>query len=82
MYYAQLVLRGKTASMLGIENRIRYAARVCVFNEDGKLTVNSDHVAVAGADAVTLLVAAATNFKRYNDLGYDLLDTLVEHGCW
>jgi alpha-L-fucosidase 2 len=67
----QLVLRGKTGTMLGIEGRVRYEARVCVLNEGGKLTANKDSISVEGADAATLLIASATNFKRYNDLGAD-----------
>ena len=67
----QLVLRGKTGSFLGIEGRLRYEARACVLNEGGKRAAGKDAVSVEGADAVTLLIAAATNFKRYDDLGAD-----------
>ena len=67
----QLLLRGKTGSMLGIEGRVRYEAQVRVLNEGGKLIAEKDGVKVVDADAVTLLVAAATNFKSYNDLGGD-----------
>jgi alpha-L-fucosidase 2 len=66
-----LVLRGKTASMLGIEGRVRYEGRVQVIPEGGKRVVTKDGVSIEGADAVTLLVAAATNFKRYNDISAD-----------
>lgn len=65
---AELALRGKTGSMLGIEGRGRYEARVRVLNEGGKLAATSEGAQVDGADAVTLLVAAATNFIRYNDI--------------
>ena len=67
----QLVLRGKTSTFLGIEGRVRYEARVRILNEGGKLTASKDGVSIEGADAATLLVAAATNFKRYDDLGGD-----------
>jgi alpha-L-fucosidase 2 len=67
----ELVLRGKTASMLGIEGRLRFEGRVQVLPEGGKRVVTKDGVTIEGADAVTLLVAAGTNFKRYNDLGAD-----------
>ena len=66
-----LVLRGKTASMLGIEGRLRYEGRVQVIPEGGKRVVTKDGVTIEGADAVTLLVAAGTNFKRYNDISAD-----------
>ena len=67
----ELVLRGKTSSLHGIEGRVRYEARVRVLNEGGTLRVSQDGLAVTGADAVTLLLAAATNFRRYDDLGGD-----------
>ena len=67
----ELVLRGKTASMLGIEGRLRYEGRVQVIPEGGKRVVTKDGVTIEGADAVTLLVAAGTNFKRYNDISAD-----------
>jgi alpha-L-fucosidase 2 len=49
-----LVLRGKTASWKGIEGRVRYEGRVRIRHES--------------PNAITLLIAAGTNFKRYNDL--------------
>jgi len=67
----ELVLRGKTGSMLGIEGRVRYEGRARVLAEGGKRTAGKDGVTIEGADAVTLLVAAATNFKRYDDISAD-----------
>jgi alpha-L-fucosidase 2 len=67
----QLLLRGKTGSMLGIEGRVRYEAQVRVLADGGKVTAEEDGAKVDGADAVTLLIAAATNFKRYDDLTAD-----------
>ena len=49
-----LVLRGKTASWKGIEGRVRYEGRVRIRRESDT--------------AATLLIAASTNFKRYDDL--------------
>ncbi len=67
----ELVLRGKTATMLGIAGRVRFEGRVQVLPEGGKRVVGKDGVSIEGADAVTLLVAAGTNFKRYNDISAD-----------
>jgi alpha-L-fucosidase 2 len=67
----QLVLRGKTGSMLGIDGRVRYEACVRLMQEGGKGSSTPDGLAVEGADAVTLLIAAATNFRRYDDLSAD-----------
>jgi alpha-L-fucosidase 2 len=49
-----LVLHGKTASWKGIEGRVRYEGRVRIRHES--------------PTATTLLIAAGTNFKRYDDL--------------
>jgi alpha-L-fucosidase 2 len=67
----ELVLRGKTASLLGIEGRVRYEGRVRVVNEGGKLLSTEHGLAVEGANAATLIIAAASNFKRYDDLSGD-----------
>ena len=67
----ELVLRGKTSSMLGIEGRVRYEGRVRVLSEGGKRVVGKDGVSINGADAVTLIIAAGTNFKRYDDISAD-----------
>jgi alpha-L-fucosidase 2 len=67
----ELVLRGRTASHQGVEGRVAYEARVKVLAEGGKVVVRGSALDVSGADAVTLLVAAATNFVRYNDLSGD-----------
>ncbi len=67
----ELVLRGKTGSMAGIEGRVRYEGRARVLAEGGKRVVSKDGVSIEGADAVTLIIAAATNFKRYNDVSGD-----------
>jgi alpha-L-fucosidase 2 len=53
----ELVLRGQTVSWKGIEGRVRYEARVNMRHES--------------PTAVTLFIAAATNFKRYDDLTGD-----------
>lgn len=67
----ELVLRGKTGSLLGIEGRVRYEGRVRVIPEGGKRVVGKDGVSITAADSVTLVIAAATNFKSYKDLGGD-----------
>ncbi len=66
-----LVLRGKTASMLGIKGRVRFEGRVRIMAEGGQTKHRADDVSVANADAVTLIIAATTNFKRYDDISAD-----------
>ncbi len=67
----ELVLRGKSGSLWGIEGRVLYEGRVRVLNEGGKRLITPQGVSVEAADAVTLIIAAATNFKSYNDLSGD-----------
>ena len=67
----ELVLRGRTASFRGIQGRVRYYARIKVLASGGEIAAGKEGLSVAGADAVVLLIAAATNFVNYNDLSGD-----------
>ena len=69
----ELVLRGRTASFRGIEGRVRYEARVKIIAEGGRTSAVKDGISVAGADAATLLVAAARPYTQIRD------DHLAEH---
>ncbi|KAB2640115.1 MAG: glycoside hydrolase family 95 protein [Verrucomicrobia bacterium] len=67
----ELVLRGKTGSMAGIVGRVCYEGRAQVLADGGKRVVSKDGVSIEGADSVTVIIAAATNFKHYNDISAD-----------
>jgi alpha-L-fucosidase 2 len=66
-----LVLRGKSADYMGIEGKLRYEARLKAVAEGGAIGVDWDELSVKNADAVTLLIAAATNFVSYKDVSGD-----------
>jgi len=66
-----LVVRGKSADYMGVAGRLRYEARLKAFPEGGAMAVDEDELVVTGADAVTLLIAAATNFVTYKDVSGD-----------
>ena len=66
-----LVLRGKSADYMGVEGKLRYEARLLAVPEGGAMAVYWDELVVGGADAVTLLIAAATNFVSYKDVTGD-----------
>ncbi|MGZ5440080.1 MAG: glycoside hydrolase family 95 protein, partial [Candidatus Aminicenantales bacterium] len=66
-----LVVRGKSADYMGIAGRLRYEARLKALTEGGTMAVGEDELGVTGADAATLLVAAATNFVTYKDVSGD-----------
>jgi alpha-L-fucosidase 2 len=66
-----LVLRGRSADYLGIAGRIRYEARLLAVPEGGTVATDDLSFSVSGADAVTLYLAAATNFVNYKDVSAD-----------
>lgn len=66
-----LSIHGKSADYLGVEGKMRYVARLRAIPEGGKMTLEGARLTIAGADAVTLLVAAATNFVNYKDVSAD-----------
>jgi alpha-L-fucosidase 2 len=66
-----LIVHGKSADYMGVEGRLRYEARLLARAEGGRTKVDWDELVVSGADAVTLLVAAATNFVNFKDVGGD-----------
>jgi len=67
----ELVLRGKTGSLWGVEGRVCYEGRVRVLIEGGKRLPTPEGISVEAADSATLVIAAATNFNSYNDLNGD-----------
>jgi alpha-L-fucosidase 2 len=66
-----LVVRGKSADYLGVRGALRYEARLEAVPEGGSVRVLDDTLVVEGANAVTLLVAAATSFVTYEDVSGD-----------
>ncbi len=66
-----LILTGKSADYLGIEGKLRYQARLKAVPEGGSMRVYEEDLIIDNADAVTLFLAAATNFINYKDVGGD-----------
>ena len=66
-----LVVRGQVGRLHGGPGRLRYEARLTALAEGGTMTRRRGRARRRGADAVTLLVAAATNFVNYKDVGGD-----------
>ena len=62
---------------MGVTGKIRYTARAQAVASGGTIRVDGDRLLVSGADSVTLLIAAATNFVDYKDVSADP-DTRVE----
>jgi alpha-L-fucosidase 2 len=66
-----LMIHGKSADYLGIEGKIRYKVQLKAIPEGGTMKVSNDYLIVEDADAVTLCIAAATNFINYKDVSAD-----------
>ena len=63
-----LQLAGHTSSYLGIEWKIKYHARAKFIVDGGSMAVDYNSLTVTDADAVTILIPAATNFVNYRDV--------------
>ncbi len=72
-----IVLRGKGRSEAGIEGALRYEVRAEVLAASASRrgspasAGNPRHVSVRNADAVVILVSAATSYKSYRDVSGD-----------
>jgi alpha-L-fucosidase 2 len=67
----ELLLTGRNGSSHGIAGALTFAARVKVQPHGGTLRREADGVVVEGADAVTLLIALATSYRRFDDVSGD-----------
>lgn len=66
-----LTMSGTNTSLEGVSAGMKYECRVKVINEGGTVEAADNAIAVSSADAVTIQVAAATSFVRYNDVSGD-----------
>ncbi len=66
----ELRLTGKNSDYLGIAGKLTYEARLFARSEGerGIMTVDRRTLRVAGADTVTIVLAAATSFVNYHDV--------------
>jgi alpha-L-fucosidase 2 len=63
--------RGATADGRPLTGALRFESRVRVMPRGGSRTTAGDAVVVQGADSVTLLIAAATSYRRFDDVDGD-----------
>jgi alpha-L-fucosidase 2 len=63
--------RGTTADGRPMTGALRFEARVRIIATGGIRTSSGGAVVVRGADAVTLLIAAATSYRNYDDVSAD-----------
>ena len=66
-----LILAGKNASAHGIPGALTFEARARVSVEGGQIFADPNQLRVSGASSVTIVLSAATSFRRYNDVSGD-----------
>ena len=66
-----LVMRGVNGDAQGIKGALKFQARARVLTEGGAIRAESNQLVVTNADSATILIAAATSFKKYNDVSAD-----------
>uniref|UniRef100_UPI00286D69D3 glycoside hydrolase family 95 protein n=1 Tax=Armatimonas sp. TaxID=1872638 RepID=UPI00286D69D3 len=63
-----LSVTGKSADYLGVTGKLRYEGRLKAFAEGGKVRTEGVNLRIEGANSVTLVFVAATNFVNYKDV--------------
>jgi alpha-L-fucosidase 2 len=66
-----LVMRGVNGDARGIKGALKFQARVRALVVGGKVVLADDQIRVENADTATLLVAAATSYRNYQDVSGD-----------
>ena len=66
-----LVMSGVNGDADGIKGALRFQARVRVLTQGGKTSVSTNAISVSGADSATLLIAAATSYRNFQDVSGD-----------
>jgi alpha-L-fucosidase 2 len=72
-------LSGNNRAENGIDGALRFEARMRVLTEEGSVAPASDLLRVRGADSVTILIAMATSYRRYDDTNGDPASITREH---
>lgn len=68
---ALLTLTGRNAARAGVTDALRFAARVRVMADGGRITPGTMRLHVRGARSITILLAMATSYRRFDDIGGD-----------
>jgi len=66
-----LVLSGRNGDAHGVEGALRFEARVRVLPQGGSIEAKTDAIRVNSADAVTILIAMATSYRRFDNVSGD-----------
>ncbi len=74
----ELVTQGVNGDSAGIQGALKFQARARIIADGGEATADDDEIAIRNADSVTVLVAAATSFKKFDDVTGDSEAAVVE----
>ncbi len=66
-----LMVHGKSADYMGVEGALMYKAQLKAIPDGGVMEVDDVNLTISNADAVTLIIVAATNFVNYKDVSGD-----------
>jgi alpha-L-fucosidase 2 len=66
-----LVLAGVNGDAFGIKGALTFQARVRVLVDGGSVAADGTQLRIVAARSATLLIAAATSFRRYDDVSGD-----------
>jgi alpha-L-fucosidase 2 len=66
-----LVMTGTNGDAGGIKGQLKFEARVKVIAQGGQTSADGTTISVTDADEATLLIAAATSFKKFDDVSGD-----------
>ncbi|MGQ1785342.1 glycoside hydrolase family 95 protein [Saccharicrinis sp. GN24d3] len=66
-----LTVNGKSTDYLGVEGKLKHRTELKALHEGGRIKTENDYIIVENADAVTFVIAAATNFVNYKDVSAD-----------
>lgn len=66
-----LVLSGRNNAHFDIPGALRFESRLKVVAKGGRVAASGDALTIEGASEVTLLIAMATSYRRYDDVSGD-----------
>ncbi len=66
-----LVLAGTNGEAYGIAGALKFQARVKVLAQGGRISASAGELKIASADSATVLIAIATSYRKYDDIGGD-----------
>jgi len=64
-------MRGTGGSSGGISGQLKYQARVKIIADGGTMAAEAGKITVTNANEVTLLITAATSYKKFDDVSGD-----------